>query len=211
MENHVKKARELAFLAHHGQKYGNRSYTTHLIDVVSLANKYNLCEITLTVAWLHDIIEDTEITETFLRRIFGSEISSIVNKLTRKNNQNNVDYFNSIRLSSIASEVKYLDRIANLKNLKASQTKLIEKYKSEHFFMRSLEPLIRNKQIAIEYDKLAEKTLSSIKIYHWTDQAVLEFTKIACGGTYGDYKNCKSLEAKLNRFKELNYISEGND
>jgi len=212
MELAVKNAQMLASLAHHGQKYGGKSYMYHLRQVVNLAKQYGLGTNRIIVSWLHDIIEDTEITEEFLRRVFNSDISRTVEKLTRKTHQNNVDYFNDIRLSSTASEVKYLDRIANLQNLKASQTKLIEKYKSEHYFMRSLSPQVRNKKIVADYEKLAKKIFNVVTKYtKWNDQAVLEFARVASGGSYGDYEKCTSLEAKISRFKELNFISNGNE
>ena len=44
--------------------------------------------------------------------------------------------------------------------------------------------------------------------YTWTTQKVLEFARISTLGPYGDYKGCKSLEAKLNRFIELNEEKE---
>ena len=35
----------------------------------------------------------------------------------------------------------------------------------------------------------------------WTDKNMLEFARIASGGSYGDYKGCKSLQSKLKKYK----------
>ena len=35
----------------------------------------------------------------------------------------------------------------------------------------------------------------------WTDKDMLEFARVASGGSYGDYKGCKSLESKLKKYK----------
>ena len=42
-----------------------------------------------------------------------------------------------------------------------------------------------------------------VEIFKWNDQLVREFVRVTCGGQYGDYKGCKTVEQKLTRFKEL--------
>ena len=37
----------------------------------------------------------------------------------------------------------------------------------------------------------------------WTDELVREFVKVATSGSYGDYDDCCTLNAKMKRFKEL--------
>jgi len=41
----------------------------------------------------------------------------------------------------------------------------------------------------------------------WTDESVAEFARISTAGASGDYRGCRSLESKLERYKEL----KGND
>ena len=38
-------------------------------------------------------------------------------------------------------------------------------------------------------------------IKQWTDKDMLEFARVASGGSYGDYKGCKSLQSKLKKYK----------
>tara|TARA_R110000803_G_scaffold18556_1_gene49349 strand:+ start:746 stop:1054 length:309 start_codon:yes stop_codon:yes gene_type:complete len=38
-------------------------------------------------------------------------------------------------------------------------------------------------------------------IKQWTDKDMLEFARIASGGSYGDYKGCNSLTSKLKKYK----------
>ena len=40
----------------------------------------------------------------------------------------------------------------------------------------------------------------------WTDKLVLEFAKIAAGGSYNEYAGLKSIKSKIAKFKELNCI-----
>ena len=35
----------------------------------------------------------------------------------------------------------------------------------------------------------------------WTTKDMLKFARIASGGSYGDYKGCKSLQSKLEKYK----------
>ena len=37
----------------------------------------------------------------------------------------------------------------------------------------------------------------------WTDELVREFVKVATSGSYGDYDDCCTLNAKMKRFKKL--------
>ena len=42
----------------------------------------------------------------------------------------------------------------------------------------------------------------------WTDELVLDFARVNTLGGYGDYKGCKSIQAKLQRFKKLQQEKE---
>lgn len=42
-----------------------------------------------------------------------------------------------------------------------------------------------------------------LKILKWTDEDMLIFAKINTEGSYGDYRGCKTLISKLNKYKEL--------
>jgi len=41
----------------------------------------------------------------------------------------------------------------------------------------------------------------------WTDEDMLLFARIASEGAYGDYRGCKTLISKLNRYKQLSTMS----
>ena len=42
-----------------------------------------------------------------------------------------------------------------------------------------------------------------ISDFQWNDDLVMEFSKIATEGSYGDYSECKKLSEKIERFKAL--------
>ena len=37
----------------------------------------------------------------------------------------------------------------------------------------------------------------------WTDELVMKFSRICTEGPYGEYEGCKTMEAKLEKFKQL--------
>ena len=53
-------------------------------------------------------------------------------------------------------------------------------------------------------------TLNRIDEFKWTDELVLQFTKVSQSGPYGDYSGLKKIKDKLQRFKELITIDEIN-
>lgn len=68
---------------HHGdQMYGQHRYVYHLDWVARLAARYNLPENQQVAAYLHDLLEDTNVTKQELEAEFGQEIADIVDSLT---------------------------------------------------------------------------------------------------------------------------------
>ena len=65
------QAMRMSLDAHKGQMYGHRSYDYHLNNVVIKCNElYGNCdnaENVIAVAWLHDILEDTDVSAAALR------------------------------------------------------------------------------------------------------------------------------------------------
>ena len=59
------KARAFALTAHGSQMYGDRPYAFHLEAVVSLLSGYGTDA--QIVGYLHDVIEDTRVTEDEVR------------------------------------------------------------------------------------------------------------------------------------------------
>jgi (p)ppGpp synthase/HD superfamily hydrolase len=55
------KAKEFAIIAHGDQKYGEHPYSVHVDEVAHIASEYG--ELDEAVAFLHDVVEDTETTE----------------------------------------------------------------------------------------------------------------------------------------------------
>ena len=113
---------------HKGQKYGDKPYIYHLEQVVcelnSLHNRHY--EVRTVVAYLHDILEDTECPEGDILELFPdigkikdprAEIVLEQIKLLSKNYSDGYEpYIEGIIGSEIALMVKIADSTCNLKN-----------------------------------------------------------------------------------------------
>ena len=67
------------------------------------------------VAWLHDVLEDSEITSQDLcDKGISAELVRVVETLSKKREQSYSDYIQSVCSSEIAVKVKKADLIANM-------------------------------------------------------------------------------------------------
>jgi (p)ppGpp synthase/HD superfamily hydrolase len=145
----TEKAKQFAIEAHQGQWYGGKPYEFHLSAVVTLVAQArdpvlhpNFLE---DIAWLHDVLEDTEVDAIELVEQFGSFITRSVQIITDPSGQPNrasrKTMTNSrLRICNVediteraALIVKIADRLANIKYsaLNGDHGKL-EMYRKEH-------------------------------------------------------------------------------
>lgn len=114
----MRKAKALARIAHHGQRYGSADYFSGHIERVAarVAADPNSTPEHVTVAYLHDIIEDTHVTLDDLFDLgFSAAVCHAVDTLTRKSGSDYFRYIASIAAesSSIAFLVKRHDLAEN--------------------------------------------------------------------------------------------------
>jgi (p)ppGpp synthase/HD superfamily hydrolase len=107
----INRAREIATLAHQGQKRrGGEPYITHPEAVaISVENRLK------PIAWLHDVPEDTSVTIDDLKKEgFPSYITDAVSLLTHIEGVSNVEYWKEILTNKDAVSVKLADIKHNL-------------------------------------------------------------------------------------------------
>ena len=128
----TRKAIKFAFKAHEGQV--DRSGIPYILHPVHVAENM-LTEDTCVVAILHDVLEDTDITEEDLRKegFTGTQIEAVV-KMTRKPDEDYFDYVREIKKNPIATEVKKADLMHNmdtsrLENITSEDEERYKKYK----------------------------------------------------------------------------------
>ena len=82
----VDKARYFATAAHAAvgqkRKYSNDDYIVHPIRVANLVKQYGGTEEMIAAAYLHDVVEDTDVTMDTITSLFGSVVASLVKDLT---------------------------------------------------------------------------------------------------------------------------------
>lgn len=116
--NIVDKARHVAMNLHDGQKYGRHPYIRHIESVVSLVSSITDDEEVIASAWLHDVVEDTEIKIEQIYREFGDRIGRIVELLTHIRNDDYVrGYLFPIYFNEDAKLIKLCDLISNIHEL----------------------------------------------------------------------------------------------
>ncbi len=154
--NRTALAEELARKKHKGQLYDNQDYfETHLKPVAELTkirgkewfNKGLISEEELEraviVAYLHDIVEDTDINIDTIKELFGETISNEVYLLTKKDGKSDSEYYDSIVTSRVAELVKTADRLFNIsyisiigKKDRTQALKFLNKYENSLKYMK---------------------------------------------------------------------------
>lgn len=125
MSDIVSSAKKFAHEKHKNQKRkdGVTAYSDHLEGVVNRLKNLGITDKEiLSAAWLHDIIEDTDVTFDQINERFGREIAVIVLSLTKDQNiprkDREVQYTNQLKNASLQAKIiKLCDISANLKDL----------------------------------------------------------------------------------------------
>lgn len=129
-------ALNIAHAAHRGQvDKAGAPYVQHPIRVAKSVRGWDK----KIVALLHDVIEDTsgpaqEFYKTLILITFSSEISYAIDCITHKKNESRVEYYERVKRSPLAIEVKLADIADNLDPKRFSlldtdtQTRLNKKY-----------------------------------------------------------------------------------
>jgi len=120
----LEKATRMAVQAHATQKRKGEDlpYITHPIMVALLLSEHDFSEEVIAAGMVHDVIEDTAITEAELRDTLGDAVADIVTAVT---NDDSLDwkekkqaYIDSVREASIeAKAVAVADKVHNAESL----------------------------------------------------------------------------------------------
>ena len=124
-------ALQIATEAHLGQvdKLGN-DYISHPTRV---ASKFVDDPDLQSISYMHDVLEDSTVTEEELRKLFSSHIVDAVVVLTKKDGQTYADYLKQVKANEMDLVVKMADIEDNVSRLDqltdvARRERLTEKY-----------------------------------------------------------------------------------
>jgi (p)ppGpp synthase/HD superfamily hydrolase len=110
-EQLLRAAELIARLAHQGQfDEQGVPYINHPIFVAGLLESAE----EKTVGYLHDVVEDTVVTEADLRPIFGDKITDAVMLLTHSKEEDYFDYIKKLAPNELARRVKLADLTHNM-------------------------------------------------------------------------------------------------
>lgn len=111
--NIYRKALETAEKEHAGQTdlYG----FPYILHPVRVASMFSGNDEMMSIAVLHDVLEDSDIRHDFFKERFGSFIFEQVSILTRPKNKDYFAYIHDISLSETLSLVKISDLLDNMK------------------------------------------------------------------------------------------------
>ena len=127
-----KRALFIAMDAHEGQKRWNGDeYITHPIRVANQFVDYRL----KTIGILHDVWEDTEVTQRELTKFFPIEIIRPLMYLTHLKNEPYYTYIYNIKKIGDATKVKIADLKDNLSDLENRQRR--DKYELALLYLES--------------------------------------------------------------------------
>ena len=139
-QSQSEKAYEIAKRAHLGQiDKAGEDYIKHPEKVASFVNS----DEEKAVAYLHDVIEDTELTLEGLREYgFSEEVLKAVDVITKKKGQDYQTYLNSVKENKLARVVKLADLrhnsdLTRLINITEKDIERKEKYQKAIDFLNS--------------------------------------------------------------------------
>lgn len=119
--------------AHGDQEYGEGipySYHLHAVDQNFIKrNGYEFNDTARMVVWLHDVVEDTEVTLEQIEEAFGPRIAHTVDCLTKRWGETYAVYLTRVNSDDLATEVKFCDASANMmQNIREGNYKRAQKY-----------------------------------------------------------------------------------
>jgi (p)ppGpp synthase/HD superfamily hydrolase len=140
--NPILKAAQFAREAHGDQrrKYTGRPYIEHPARVAARVAIHPAGTETMVIAaWLHDVLEDTDIGLEVIANRFGEEVAQLVEELTNPSKGSPAlraerkaqDREHLARVSRPAKIIKLLDRIDNLRDMEGAPQKFLSLYLEE--------------------------------------------------------------------------------
>lgn len=148
LHEQVNVAKAIATIVHRGQlDKGGEPYIGHPQRVAESFRGQDGCAPMMVIAWLHDVLEDSDLTRDDLHAagIGWSQIAD-VERLTKVKGESNEDYYQRVRGSGMARRVKLADiadntlpeRLAALDD--ATVARLIRKYAKAKMWLEFREP-----------------------------------------------------------------------
>lgn len=127
----VKFARDFAIKAHGDQKYGVHPFSYHLDSVHAIIKQAGLDEDYEVAAYLHDVVEDTDVKLEVIKEIFGEHVAAMVWAVTgegKNRKEKHQKMKEKMSLYPMSISLKMGDRYVNMRSSKINRPKLYHTY-----------------------------------------------------------------------------------
>ena len=125
----ISRALEFASQKHKGQKrIGGKDYISHPIAVCQMVKEQGYGEDYQITALFHDLLEDTDATESEILEYGNQNVVTAVKLLTKEKGYDMKNYVDGIKNNPIAFAVKGADRLHNLQCAVETSTEFKRKY-----------------------------------------------------------------------------------
>lgn len=127
MSNLIYRAKNFAEWVHAEQvrKYTGEPYANHLREVAGYCAEVGCRDEVVAAAWLHDCVEDQNVTDAELRERFGDDVARLVGEVTDQSRpedgnreaRKRIDREHNGRASPEGKTIKLADLISNTKSI----------------------------------------------------------------------------------------------
>lgn len=99
-----------------GHRFGRKAFNKYRSGENSNASSIHFWDACVAVAYLHDVVEDTDISVEYIDAEFGSVIAEAVDAITKKPDENDHESYASYLLRLAMNPIAALVKIADLEN-----------------------------------------------------------------------------------------------
>lgn len=145
MDSIISKASNYAVQAHKNQrrKYSNQPYWHHLANVAELVQIVEHDDEMIAAAWLHDTVEDTDVTVADIDINFGADVATLVQWLTiptkladgNRTKRKEIDRLYIEKAPDRAKTIKLADLIDNTESIVDNDADFAKVYLQEKALM----------------------------------------------------------------------------
>ena len=147
------------------RKYSGDDYIVHPARVASIVMRHGGTDEMVAAAWLHDTVEDTDVTPILITKMFGVDVADIVEGLTdislpddgNRAKRKSIDRMHSANASTEAQFVKCADIVDNSWDIAENDLSFAKVYKSEVF-------LLLHAMTKVKHTEIWDQAMQSVEL-----------------------------------------------
>lgn len=145
----------------------------HIVQVVSIIKQVTNDKDIIRAAYLHDLIEDTNIDYDYIKQFFGEKVADLVNEVTHEGKEDVGRYFPRLKTED-GIVLKFADRLSNLSRMEPWGKDRKNHYlKKSKFWYSNTEEMPGSDKKTIEVErKEVERLLKAAKEVHNQSMAI---------------------------------------